>query len=221
VSRITALKSLAETVFRSFVCAVAAHRIDFPTLLRSYFVPEGINSHIWQAARATSAAPTFFKRIKIDGEHDYIDGGIVCNNPAQQVLDEARRIGKNRRVDCILSVGTGRAQTVGLPYPNILQRLLPTDIINVLRRLATDAERTASELDNRYRNTPGVYFRLNFELGSQKIPLEEWTRMTEVTNYTIQYLRDTEVSQKVDDLVHILAGMSAPRFSDTTVAPCM
>jgi len=148
---------------------------------------------------------------------DYIDGGIVCNNPAQQVLDEARRIHKSRRVDCILSVGTGRAQTVGLPQPNAFQKLLPTDIVTVLKKLATDSERTARELENRYRDTPGVYFRLNVELGLQNITLEEWTRMTEVTEHTIKYLKDDEVSQEVDNLVNILAGISVPRSSATTV----
>jgi len=47
--------------------------------------PEGCK--IWQAARATSAAPTFFKRIKIGRKQEYIDGGMGCNNPSEVVLD--------------------------------------------------------------------------------------------------------------------------------------
>jgi len=35
---------------------------------------------IWEAARATSAAPTYFPRIKLD-EYEYVDGGVGFNNP--------------------------------------------------------------------------------------------------------------------------------------------
>ena len=35
---------------------------------------------IWEAARATSAAPTYFPRIKL-GDHEYVDGGLGFNNP--------------------------------------------------------------------------------------------------------------------------------------------
>ena len=35
---------------------------------------------IWEAARATSAAPTYFPRMKLD-EYEYVDGGVGFNNP--------------------------------------------------------------------------------------------------------------------------------------------
>ncbi|KAF8538287.1 acyl transferase/acyl hydrolase/lysophospholipase [Trichophaea hybrida] len=215
------LDSRDDSVCKSFVCAVAAQNIGSPTLFRSYHVAGGINCQIWQAARATSAAPTFFKRIKIGGQHaeiEYIDGGIGFNNPVQQVLDEAHTIHENRPVDCILSVGTGRALTVGLPQPDTFQKLLPTYIITVLKRLATDSERTSREVEKRYRSTPGVYFRFNVEQGLQNITLEEWKKIGEVTTHTIQYLQEVKVSQEVDNLVNILAGMSGARSSSTTVA---
>lgn len=215
------MKSLAhDNIFRSFVCAVAAKNIGFPTLFRSYRVPGGdTNCQIWQAARATSAAPTFFKRIKIgrkNAEIEYIDGAMGCNNPVQQLLDEAYRIHESHPVDCILSVGTGRAQTVGLPEPDTFQRLLPTDTITVLKRLATDSERTAREFEKRFRYISGVYFRLNVEQGMQSITLEEWKKLGEVTTHTAQYLQEAKVRQEVDNMVNILAQTRAS--SSVTVA---
>ena len=36
--------------------------------------------HIWQAARATSAAPVYFERFSYNGQ-DFVDGGLGWNNP--------------------------------------------------------------------------------------------------------------------------------------------
>ena len=68
---------------------------------------------MWQAARATSAAPTFFAPIKVqslDGSktHTFIDGGVYANNPAMCAVAEASRlhpIGLVRFV--MVSLGTG------------------------------------------------------------------------------------------------------------------
>jgi predicted acylesterase/phospholipase RssA len=222
VSSKTRLKSQAETILYSFVCAVAAHNIGSPTLFRSYHVPGGINCSIWQAARATSAVPTVFKRIKIgekNAEIEYLDGGMGWNNPVQQVLAEAHIIYDDRPVDCILSVGTGRALTVGLPQPDTFQRLLPTDAIAVLKKLATDSEKTAGDFEQRYQSIPGVYFRLNVEQGLQCISLEEWKKLGEVKTHTIQYLKEVKVRQEVDKLVNILVRTSATSSSAATVGP--
>ncbi|KAF8532807.1 acyl transferase/acyl hydrolase/lysophospholipase, partial [Trichophaea hybrida] len=202
-----------DSICRSFVCAVAAKNIGSPTLFRSYRVPRAdINCRIWQAARATSAAPTFFKRIKIgrkNAEIHYIDGALGCNNPVQQVLDEAKLIDENRSVDCILSVGTGQAETVGLPEPDGFQRLLPTKVITVLKGLATDSERASEGFEKRFGNIPGFYFRLNVEQGIQGITLEEWKKLDDIAAHTNQYLLKERVSQEVDKLVNVLATTSA------------
>ena len=55
-----------------------------PVYLRSYKNPQ-IQSVlpdclIWQAGRATSAAPTYFTPIKV-GEYELVDGGLLANNP--------------------------------------------------------------------------------------------------------------------------------------------
>jgi hypothetical protein len=92
-----------------------------PTLFRSYFV-EGERSTkctIWQAARATTAAPTVFKAMAIEEiprvPIEYVDGGMGNNNPARLALRESSRIwGKDGQV-CLLSVGTGHPSATSLP----------------------------------------------------------------------------------------------------------
>ncbi len=57
--------------------------------------------------RATSAAPTFFNPKTIDGK-DYVDGGVVSNNPAMCAYAEAKSLYKTQAEDMfILSLGTG------------------------------------------------------------------------------------------------------------------
>jgi hypothetical protein len=97
---------------------------------------------------------------------------------------------------------------VGLPEPNAFQRLLPTNIIWVLAKLATDSESVAEDMERRYKNAPNIYFRLNVDQGMQGITLEAWKKLHEVTAHTKAYLQKVGVSQKVDILVNVLTGQS-------------
>lgn len=64
----------------------------------------------WQAARATSAAPIYFKEYKHEiTQETYVDGALCRNNPVR-VADEERRLiwpKENHRADIVLSIGTG------------------------------------------------------------------------------------------------------------------
>lgn len=77
----------------SLVCTIQVGAIG-AVIIRSY---ENIEAHgsltgakIWEAARATSAASTFFEPISI-GDHGerFTDGALIHNNPVFQVYKEA------------------------------------------------------------------------------------------------------------------------------------
>ena len=54
---------------------------------------------IWEACRATSAAPTFFPPISIGDPPDaYVDGGLGYNNPIRSLWDEVTHIGPRERL---------------------------------------------------------------------------------------------------------------------------
>lgn len=104
----------------TFVVATQALHADGPpTLFRSYRCT-GYNANkcaIWQAARATSAAPTFFKPIEIDvpPQGSFLgDGGLTHNNPAELALSEAQRIWSTVKHFCLVSVGTGLLKSAKL-----------------------------------------------------------------------------------------------------------
>ncbi|KAI9859482.1 MAG: hypothetical protein M1813_006624 [Trichoglossum hirsutum] len=200
-----------------FVCAVAAQNIHRrPRLFRSYPADrnEGYNCTIWEAGRATSAAPTFFKRIQIGPsglQEDFIDAGIGCNNPVKLLIGEAELVfGESRDVACIVSIGTGKPKMAGSRKPAFgLQRVLPLDLIEVLKNMATDSEATAVEMSQRYKHYTGVYYRLNVERGLEGVSLEEWEKLGEVKTHTLEYLNQDDISQNIDNIVAALIGSSS------------
>jgi predicted acylesterase/phospholipase RssA len=196
---------------KAFVCAVPANNMAYPRRFRTYPVRTlaSANCRIWEAARATSAAPTFFKRIAIGEEgqakEEFIDGGLGCNNPAIQVLEEARNIfGNDRLVRCLVSIGTGHPGTIGLAKPDAFQKVLHTKLIDVLKKIATDCEDTANGLSARFKDLEKFYFRFNVVHGAEGISLEEWEKMGELTEHTKAYMAEASVLKAMDEAVDIL-----------------
>lgn len=199
----------------SFVCAVATSDVTHaagPSLFRSYDVAKNneYNCTIWEAARATSAAPTLFKRITIGPPAsgiEYVDAGIGCNNPVKQIIAEAARLfGEDAPIAGIVSIGTGQSGTVGLAKPDAFQKWLPIKLINVLKELATDSGRVAEEMEQKYKNLPGLYNRLDVDRGLQSVSLDEWKRLGDVRAYTKNYMRLEANDRRVDNVVGVLNG---------------
>jgi patatin-like phospholipase/acyl hydrolase len=180
-----------------------------PTLFRSYRAPTNktFDCTIWQAARATSAAPTFFKSIVIDepgAAQPYIDGGIGLNNPTIQVIDEAQSIFSDRRVACIISIGTGQAKTIEIPMPGLFQQVIPLDVVNAMISIATDCETTSEAMAQRFRKTQNFYFRFNVEQGLQEVEMDQWDRLDKVAAHTKRYLLMEDVKKKIGDAVDVI-----------------
>lgn len=85
-----------------------------PVLMRSYNKPEDSgmeqgaeNPKIWEAARATSAAPTYFRPAYVE-DHWYVDGGLVANDPSLVALAEASALYDGMdNINMLLSIGSG------------------------------------------------------------------------------------------------------------------
>lgn len=76
---------------------------------------EELDFLIWEACRATTAAPFYFRHFEKqdrDGKkRRYLDGGVLANNPSQQALQEVcSRHAEGQRTNhpaLLLSIGTG------------------------------------------------------------------------------------------------------------------
>ena len=108
-------KTVAE-VCPTFVVAQTAYDANArPTIFRTYSGAQIRASEcgIWEAARATSAAPTFFKPLTIQRPRPaimYIDGGMGHNNPSEIALEEARKLWPACTKFGLISIGTGQSK---------------------------------------------------------------------------------------------------------------
>ncbi|GLI81004.1 hypothetical protein PoHVEF18_009373 [Penicillium ochrochloron] len=176
-----------------FVCAVPQQDVKAragPRLFRTYRVRENpsYNCTIWEACRATSAAPSYFESIKIgdDGEQEtFVDGGLGYNNPVEQVLGEARRIFPGRKVACVVSIGTGVASAIAFPDS---PKTSLVHLIKALKNMATESDTMAEKTHRRFQNVKDTYFRFSVDRGLQGVGLEEWKQLPNVRTFTTEYL---------------------------------
>lgn len=218
--------NLSDDTIRAnaFVCAMPAKNMAYPRRFRTYQVRENAspNCFIWEAARATTAAPTIFKRISIGEEghakEEFIDGSVRCNNPANQVIEEARTLfGDDSTLGCLVSIGTGHPGIIGLSEPDSFQKILPTKMIEVLKRVATDCESAAGDLAKRFKDHEDHFFRYSVTHGAGSISLEEWKKMADVETHTKAYLEQMEISSSINMVVKILSQSQGASISNITL----
>ncbi|KAH0556588.1 hypothetical protein GP486_005565 [Trichoglossum hirsutum] len=146
---------------------------------------------IWEAARATSAAPIFFKSITLnDSGATFVDGGIRANNPIEYVMNEAHSLWPDRLLGCIVSIGAGWTNTKPLATksPRLHQ------VLETLSKIASDANTKAREFGQTQFGTQlkqsQKYFRFHVEQGIDGIDLTEWEKMPWMDAVTQPYLVD-------------------------------
>ena len=130
---------------------------------------------IWQVARATAAAPTYFKPVVIDGL-EYLDGGFGANNPCTEIYQEVRKMNNNAEkcAGLILSVGTGKNNKISRLQGAGMSRYW--NYLNFARKWASDSEKTHEGM-LQARNACTIkfeYFRLNVGEGLDSMKLDEW-----------------------------------------------
>jgi predicted acylesterase/phospholipase RssA len=201
-----------------------------PVLFRSYEVDgTEISCTILEAARATSAAPTYFPETSIDGDC-YVDGGIGYNNPTEEAIREARRIWPNREIGCLVSIGTGLMQPIsgatrtkeqfGTMLGGIIQGIVPLtsaklSVAEYCTQLATSCQLVHNHvvenpLTEKKSQRPR-YYRFNVTSGMSHIGLQEANRMHEISQMTDAYLRAPELKEMISDCVELLHSDEAIR----------
>ena len=209
---------------KSFVCTVSAKSVPNTRLFRSYRV-SGSNEYncaIYEAARATCAAPTYFERVMIGPqglEEEFFDGGLGSNNPIMEMHREAERVfDSNSKVSCLLSIGTGARNPIGIKRSGLFGRAIPMDLIKGFKKMALSSEQRASEMDRKYAQIQGLYFRLNVEHGLESIKLADWEQLGVVRTHTHTYLQSRGIPEEINAIAGALIGQLIRGNQDYTLA---
>lgn len=201
-------KKPSEIGCHGLVVAVYKHAVGLPKLFCTDD-PNDKETKIWQALRATSAAPTFFEEISFGiPKITYIDGGLGYNSPCVEIDAQAKSIWKGRAVGCVVSIGTG-LQTI----PNIQKTgWLPFDdlsIASAIVQMATSTTRVDNEMQRMYRDTETEYYRWDVDTGLGDISLEQWMREDEMASATQRYMEDPDQRIRKAKLANTIARLSA------------
>jgi len=201
----TQLQDPRPDLCRTFVVATSLRSAGGAIRMRTYdtLPADAFPACIWEVARATSAAPTFFSPIYIDDVR-YGDGGTGWNNPIREAIAEAHNIWPDRPIACLISIGTGLEDAIQL---NAKSQQLPGLIDMILRKTSpklafhiavaeycvnclTSCEITHREVaENPERIVlDGNYFRLNVPQGMSKIGLDEWDKLEDMIALTNSYM---------------------------------
>ncbi|EMD39819.1 hypothetical protein CERSUDRAFT_150518 [Gelatoporia subvermispora B] len=179
-----------------FVLACRAKGVNNESVLhlRTYKNPNtdnpGAQTKIWEAARATSAAPAYFLQQQI-GEDSTVDGGIAANNPILLLINEADSFfGPARLKQCVVSLGTGMKPNISFGNGKVVA----LRDYEMWLALATSGEweHLLAKDDSRVK---ACYYRFNAGKKTSKgddwekpIDLDKWNEMPKMISWTVEYL---------------------------------
>jgi len=161
---------------------------------------------IWEVARATTAAPFYFKPIQISNRK-FGDGGFGTNNPADEMLHEVSSMtGHNpKSIALLLSIGTGEVSISRFQEGRIGKYLA---YLNAAKRLASDSAIAHERLQAQKTRFNIPYYRFNVpvDFGLGKIKLDEWKPDTleRIRNLTETYCGQSEVQRQLKEVARIM-----------------
>lgn len=211
---------------RTIVCSIKSsenNNFQTPFLFRSYDRkmsystpfernPGDLNAFaIWEVARATSAAPSYFKSIRLF-QARYYDAAVNLNNPSWEVLNEVNLLAENSQdaIDLLCSIGGGNAKAnnpkVKFGNDSLLQDL--SDISDVVHnKVEYESEQQLFD-----------YYRFDVNEGLQEVRMNEWkpkpsgsVTLNRIQEATSRYLEHKEVSYLIRECAKRLVEKRAQR----------
>ena len=168
---------------------------------------------IWEAARATTAASSFFRPQTLGSgtsARAYIDAAIGTNNPVYSLIQQAvAEFGFGKPLGCVVSIGTGtrdnKLDRVPSGWRNIVYGLgYYINLGKTLQNTATDAEKVHRNLRTRVRSAPRAYYRFNVPGAAARFKLNHYKKMPELKLVTSEYLARRDVAAQVRQTAEVL-----------------
>ncbi|KAB5565803.1 hypothetical protein PHYPO_G00245700 [Pangasianodon hypophthalmus] len=169
-------------------------------VFRNYNLPVGVRSHyrggcqhkLWEAIRASSAAPGYFQEFAL-GNDLHQDGGLLINNPTALAIHECQCLWPGTPLQCVVSLGTGRFESASKNTATYTS--LKTKLTHVISS-ATDTEEVHTMLDALL--PPNTYFRFNPYM-SEDVALDESRseKLNQLLAEGVRYLERNEEKLKL------------------------
>ncbi|MBD2385523.1 patatin-like phospholipase family protein [Cylindrospermum sp. FACHB-282] len=176
--------------------------------------PEEHDYYVWQAARSTSAAPTFFPALKSETspKRILVDGGIFINNPAMDLFIRAIKLYPGAEKYVLVSLGTGdfseedsekliNAGFVGWVRP-LISYMMKGVSATVDEHLEQLLEESKDDLTKNLKNKSSYYrFNPKFSKDIEMDCIEE-SELQNLKNLGDNFVKDNK--EKLDDLIDVL-----------------
>ena len=157
------------------------------------------NCTIWEAARATSAAPFYFPTARVNGVK-FWDGGLENNNPVDEVWAEKGR----ERAACVVSLGTGislqKKARSWLPALGKGKKILGN---------VTKTEGRHRNFQEKMENEGVPYFRFNPPTAEDNIGLADYKKLPLLERHTRAYLAREDTKAELRRCAEILVAESS------------
>jgi hypothetical protein len=178
---------------------------------------------VYQAARATSAAPTYFPAQEI-ANRSFVDGGLQFNNPSHAIFQHYSQsiLVKGSQTKSatesvphapshdklnftkvrIINLGTGTKADASSTRPSFMTRIMPgarnvTFLANIFRETVVDAELVADTMTSIARIRGGYpdvkYERFSADNGVAGIKMDGYKDLDKIEKWTQNYLDTLKV----------------------------
>lgn len=188
--------------------------------------------YIWQAGRATSAAPRYLKEITLSGDESieegyFVDGAAFCNDPSHELFEDVlarenisdgtARLSRS----VMLSLGTGLNPGAKGKTGGILGKVVPKRIhrlLNILSEKFSNDKPVRHNMEKAMRNNKGFKWYKwygGLEVGAMSLDKSKPRHFDRMNSGVAHYMTSEDIPKEVLEVAVRLVAERRRRFKLT------